>query len=84
VAYLYDEKVISTVRPPTLWIITGSYGTVSRDGYFFFEGLEHFKQYFLCIADGFQELSKAFHYPIQLLTLICFFEITYCNFENAY
>jgi hypothetical protein len=35
-----------------------------RDGYFF-EGLEHFKQYFLCIADGFQDLSKAFHYPIQ-------------------
>ncbi len=32
-------------------------------------------------ADDFQGLSKAFHYPIKLITFICFFEIT---FKNAY
>ncbi len=29
---------------------------------------------FCVCADGFQGLSKAFHYPTQLLTFICFFE----------
>ena len=41
-------------------------------------------QYFLCVcADGFQGFSKAFHYPIQLLPFICFFEIILTNFANA-
>ncbi len=44
-------------------------GTVSRDEYFFWSS-KHFNQYFLCMgcADGFQGLSKAFHYLLQLLT----------------
>jgi hypothetical protein len=36
-------------------------GTVSRDGYFFIST-------FCVCAEGFQGLSKAFHYPIKLLT----------------
>ena len=43
-------------------------GTVSRDGYFFIEGLNVFTSTFCVCADGFQGLSKAFYYPIQLLT----------------
>jgi hypothetical protein len=42
-------------------------GTVSRDGYFF-ECLNILISTFSKWADGFQGLSKAFHYPIQLLT----------------
>jgi hypothetical protein len=46
-------------------------GTVSRD--------RHFNRFFLCMRDGLQSLSKAFHYPVQLLTfyLQYFFEIAY-------
>jgi hypothetical protein len=43
----------------------------------FFGGLLIFISTFCLCADGFQCLSKAFHYPIQLLTFICFFEITH-------
>jgi hypothetical protein len=43
-------------------------GTVSRDGYFF-EGLKNILiSIFFEGADGFQGLSKAFHYPMNLLT----------------
>jgi hypothetical protein len=42
-------------------------GTVLRDGYFF-EGLNILISTFSVCADGFQDLSKAFHYRIQLLT----------------
>ncbi len=48
-------------------------GTVSRNEYFF-EGLNNLISIFLVCADGFQGLSKAFHCPIQLLTLFCFFD----------
>jgi hypothetical protein len=34
----------------------------------FFEGLNISISAFFVSADGFQDLSKAFHYPIQLLT----------------
>jgi hypothetical protein len=42
-------------------------GTVSRDGNFF-EGLNILFCPFGVCADGFQGLSKAFHYNMQLLT----------------
>ncbi len=42
-------------------------GTVSRDGYFF-EGINILISTFCVCADGFQGISKAFHYPIPLLT----------------
>jgi hypothetical protein len=43
-------------------------GTVSRDGSFF-EGLLNILISTFCVCDdGFQGLSEAFHYPIQLLT----------------
>ena len=45
-------------------------GTVSRGGYFF-KGLNIVISTFCVCADGFQDLSKAFYYPIQLLTF-CF------------
>ena len=54
-------------------------GTVSRDGYFF-EGLSILISTFCVCADGFQGLSKAFHYPIELLASLKL--LTY--FENAY
>jgi hypothetical protein len=41
--------------------------TVSRNGYFF-EGINILISTFCVCADGFQGLSKAFRYPIQLLT----------------
>jgi hypothetical protein len=41
-------------------------GTVSRGGYFF-EGLNILVSTFFVCTDGFQDLSKAFHYRIQLL-----------------
>ncbi len=34
----------------------------------FFEGLNILISNFFVFADGFPDLSKAFHYPIQLLT----------------
>jgi hypothetical protein len=43
-------------------------GTMSRDGYFF-EGLIVLLRTFWVCADGFQGLSKAFHYPLQFLTV---------------
>ncbi len=47
---------------------THYYRTVPQDGYMF-EGLNILISGTYCIcADGFQCLSKAFHYPIQLLT----------------
>jgi hypothetical protein len=48
---------------------TLSKGTVSQNGYFFL-GLYILINTFCVYADGFQGLSKAFHYPIQLLTLL--------------
>ncbi len=44
-------------------------GTVSRDRYFF-KGLNILIRTFCVCADGFQDLSIALHYPVQLLT--CF------------
>jgi hypothetical protein len=44
-------------------------GTVSRDGYFF-DGLNILISTFCVCADGYQGLSKAFHYPVQLLTFL--------------
>jgi hypothetical protein len=41
-------------------------GTVSRDGYFL---KAQISTSYVC-ADGFQSLSKAFHYRIQLLTFL--------------
>ncbi len=41
---------------------------VSRDGYFF-EGLNILISTFCVCADGFQDLSKVIHYPIQLYFL---------------
>ncbi len=43
-------------------------GTVSRDWYFVFEGLNLLISIFCVCTDGFQVVLKAFHYPIQLLT----------------
>ncbi len=40
---------------------------MSRDGYFF-EDLNSLISTFCVYADGFQGLTKTFHYPIQLLT----------------
>jgi hypothetical protein len=57
------------------------YCTVSRDGYFF-EGLNILFSTFCLCADGFQGLSKAFHYLVQY-HLFRFFEIAN-NFRNAY
>jgi len=51
-------------------------GTVSRNE-IFFGGLNILITTFFECEDCFQSLSKAFHYPIKLLTFICFFEITY-------
>jgi hypothetical protein len=42
-------------------------GTVSRDGYIL-EGLNILISTFCICADGFQGLSKAFRYPIKILT----------------
>ncbi len=49
-----------------MWVLTFLKGTVSKDGYFF-ECLNILISSFHVCADGFQGLSKAFHYPIQLL-----------------
>jgi hypothetical protein len=43
--------------------------TGSRDGYFF-GGLNFMICTFCLCADGFQALSKAFHYPIQLFNFL--------------
>ncbi len=51
---------------------------MSRDGYIF-KGPNILISTFSVCTDGFQGLSKAVHYPIQLLT---FNLLT--NFENAY
>ncbi len=49
---------------------------MSREGDFFNVEIRTF-----CVsADAFQGFSKAFYYPIQLLSLIRFFEITYSRF----
>jgi hypothetical protein len=47
-------------------------GTVSRVGYLF-EGLNILISTVCVCADGFQGLSKAFHYPVQLLTYYLLF-----------
>jgi hypothetical protein len=47
--------------------------------YIFFEGLNIFISTFCVCADGFQGLSKDFHYPIQLLALKLL-----SDYENAY
>jgi hypothetical protein len=57
-------------------------GTVSRDGYFF-EGLNISISTFCVCDDGFQGLSKDFHYPIQILLQLLFASLkTLPNFEN--
>jgi hypothetical protein len=44
----------------------------------FIEGLNILISTFCVLDGGFQDLSIAFHYPVvQLLTCICFIEITY-------
>jgi hypothetical protein len=43
-------------------------GTVPRAGFFVVEGPNKLISTFCMCADGFQGLSKAFHYLIQLLT----------------
>ncbi len=58
-------------------------GTLSRDGYFF-EGLNILISTFCECADDFQGLSKAFHYPVQLLTFYFASLKLLTNFENAY
>ncbi len=50
----------------------------------FFEGLNILIRTFCVYADGFQGLSKAFHYPIQLLTFLSASLKLLTNFENAY
>jgi hypothetical protein len=57
-------------------------GTVSRDGYFL-EGLNILISTLCVCADGLQGLSKAFHYPIKLLTFFSYLKL-FTNFENAY
>ncbi len=47
---------------------------MSRDGYFF-EGLKFLIIIFWVCADGFQGLSRTFHYPIQFLTFYLVFWI---------
>jgi hypothetical protein len=51
----------------------------------FFKRSKHFNRYctFCEGADGFQCLSKAFHYPIQLLTFIFASLKLLTNFENV-
>ncbi len=56
--------------------------TVSRDRYFLRS--KHLISTFCVCADSFQGLSKAFHYPIQLLTFYLFLWNYLPNFENAY
>ncbi len=57
-------------------------GTVPRDGYFY-EGLNISISTFCVCDDGFQGLSKAFHYPIQLLLQLLFASLkTLTNFET--
>ncbi len=46
------------------------------DGYFF-TGLRILISTLCVCTDGFQSLSKAFYYPVRLLTFNCYFEITY-------
>jgi hypothetical protein len=56
---------------------------VSRDGYFF-EDLSILIGTFCACADGFQGLSKAFYYPLQLLPFYVLSLKLLTNFENAY
>jgi hypothetical protein len=58
-------------------------GTVSRDGYFF-EGLNSLIGTCCMCADGFQGLSKAFHYPINCIKFLFASLKLLINFENAY
>ena len=51
------------------YLVSKIKGTGSRNGYFV-KGLFILIFTFCVCADGFQGLSKAFHYPIQLLTCI--------------
>ncbi len=60
------------------WHIGTIYSLKGHRHELFFKGLNILIWTFCECADGFQGLSKAFHYPIQLLTFfICFFEITF-------
>jgi hypothetical protein len=90
--FVHTGKVTSVELPILIW--TGELlsvlrinGTVSWDGYFF-EGLNILIHTFCACAVGFQGHSKLFHYPIQLLIFICFFEITYkfwkCSSESPF
>jgi hypothetical protein len=49
----------------------------------FFEGLSILISTFCVCADGFQGLSIAFHYPIQLLTFYFLLLKLLTDFENA-
>jgi hypothetical protein len=50
--------------------------TFSQDGYFFLRSNILINTLGVC-ADGCQDLSTDFNYPVQILTFTCFFEITY-------
>jgi hypothetical protein len=53
-------------------------GTMTWDGYFFWRP-KNYHQYFCVCADGHRGLTKAFHYPIQLLTFL-FASLKYANY----
>jgi hypothetical protein len=58
-------------------------GTVSRDEIdIFFEGLNILISTLCVCSDGFQGLSKAFHYPIQFLSFYFLLLKLPTNFEN--
>jgi hypothetical protein len=76
VAIRHVQQGISVNYTYILYFIISLQGTVSPDGYFF-EGLNILISTFGVCADGFRALSRAFHYPIQLITFYSFFEITY-------
>jgi hypothetical protein len=60
---------MTSLNPPReSLVVTSRLGRETREPFF----------YGVC-ADGFRNLSKAFHYPIQLLTFFLILEIT--NFE---
>jgi hypothetical protein len=50
---------------------------------FFLEGLSILIRTFCVCADGFQVLSKAFHYPVQLLAFLFGSLKLLTKFENA-
>jgi hypothetical protein len=55
---------------------------VPGDG-FFLKSSKHLIRTFCVCANGFQVLLKAFHCPLQLITLFASLKLL-ANFENAY